>query len=293
MNQWQRITHDLIDRVRSASGHFGLTTLQREAEEWLRQEPDALASQPEAPECNYVGRCNSARCPKHGQPEAPKEQADDYEPSGQTMAVMGWTPEAPKEQADDPTLAGSALLLRDLAAAKVKIEELEADNVRARNLVRQSQEDYDGQRKATEAANARADAAEREAERWEVCAKDLHAERIAESSRADAAERHVTEWKRLHGEAATLWREAGDKADQLAARVTSLQAELDIAWADDDPKETCTPEERKVLDAMARADITFDTHGHRRAIFDNSLHEILACEAELANRAAKAKREAK
>lgn len=77
---------------------------------------------------------------------------------------------------------------RDLAAAKARIAE--ADR-RARTLLR---------------ANGK-----------------LVEERNAANARADAAERHVTEWKKLHGEAAKLWREAGDKADQLAARVKELE----------------------------------------------------------------------
>jgi len=32
---------------------------------------DAARTEAAAPECNYVGRCNSSRCPVHGQPTAP------------------------------------------------------------------------------------------------------------------------------------------------------------------------------------------------------------------------------
>ena len=161
---------------------------------------------------------------------------------------------------------------------------------------------------------ARADAAEREAERWEVCAKDLHAERDQLAARLPAEMPGCTirfvECSVGHGRlTADNWVDSGClvcERDQLAARAKELEAM--VPHPGDGSCErcgfapvtnglcsdsTCTPEERKVLEAMARADITFDTHGHRRAIFDNSLHEILACEAELANRAAKAKREAK
>lgn len=135
----------------------------------------------------------------------------------------------------------------------------------------------EGLRSALAAANARADAAERDVDFWKKAAKNLGYERIAESSRADAAER---EKKTLSD-----WFDAcRAEREQLAARLESAHACL-LAR-----RERCTPEEREVLEAMKELRITVADVGFGGQRNVNYGDVLPVLEAELANRAAKAKR---
>lgn len=55
-----------------------------------------LSAQPAAPKCNYVGRCNSSRCPKHGTSTAPTdhERADTWEERADTWEERAHQAEA-------------------------------------------------------------------------------------------------------------------------------------------------------------------------------------------------------
>ena len=118
----------------------------------------ALASQPKAPLRNGPSDADSMPVCV---PEAPKGQGDD--PDWQDVAQ--YSNECP--QITD-LLSVYEQQRRDLAAAKARIAELEEENARLRDPLRE----------------------QTWAERFRVI-----------TERADAAERHVTEWKKLHGDA--------------------------------------------------------------------------------------------
>ena len=222
-----------LERVRAITGARWAST--GEMKDALR---DALASQPEAPDphtCDWFGRFTCRVCGKHrDQPEAPKGQGAERLPVREHARRRGSL-----DGADAQALEGAlSQVERDLDAANARAEKAEAMSVQARMLLKE-----DGEMQALlDAANARADAAEKHLEqhrqedphelqavRRQLADTESHCRALAEDvtrekARADAAERLVTEWKKLHGEATKLWREAGDKADQLAARVTELEA---------------------------------------------------------------------
>jgi hypothetical protein len=209
--------------------------------------------------------------------------------SGQTFWGMKRQPEAPKGQEEpDHDCSDWAVPQSDLAAAKAQIGGLEralSDELRAHHETRLREL----------AANARADAAERDRE-----ATRDHVRRIVTDTRLTnrgKRERLVSYLagqfnpgidcdlhSRLENEVLRLEHER----DQLAARVKELETqayhrESRIAGL---KLKQCTPEERAVLDKCRDA-LILDKAG--RSGFA-SVSESAVCRAELANRAAKAKR---
>jgi hypothetical protein len=209
--------------------------------------------------------------------------------SGQTFWGMKRQPEAPKGQEEpDHDCSDWAVPQSDLAAAKAQIGGLEralSDELRAHHETRLREL----------AANARADAAERDRE-----ATRDHVRRIVTDTRLTnrgKRERLVSYLagqfnpgidcdlhSRLENEVLRLEHER----DQLAA----LAAERGrLLYHYTSNAGLCTPEERAVLEACKNATISEDDHGDDdRPCFDlDDAIDVTA--AELANRAAKAKRE--
>jgi hypothetical protein len=151
-------------------------------------------------------------------------------------------------------------LERDFAAANARIAELarsvltsDAGRDSAFDLIVEAHNERDAAFNALEAANARADAAER---------------RVGITRALDRATKAEAE------------------RDQLAARVKQLQDELEQQHTLK-PMQLCTPEERAVLEAMARAGI-HECYDGTAKVFDIDQDDV--CQAELANRATKAKK---
>jgi hypothetical protein len=231
-----------------------------------------------------------------GQPEAPKELDCVFMIAGNRYSVGddGMTyalkPEAPKGQGAteeahllaDIRLADALTATAErLAAANARIETLEefqrvaeiSANARIAELEAQHDADIDAIARAVrheDAANARADAAER-AEKEAVAALDAN---WVQHQRIVKAE---------------------TERDQLAARVQGL-----VHWYSESPSR-CTPEEREVLEACREMRLEEEDAddepgepvevGEDCYIYTDDQHAIVR--AELANRAAKAKREAK
>jgi chromosome segregation ATPase len=235
-----------------------------------------------------------------GQPEAPKGQEAKPLPAREHARRRGSL-----DGADAQALEGAlSQVERGLAAANAEIIKLkrllatrvEADRLSEANARIAELEDKLQMADCAEiAANARADAAEREAERWEVCAKDLHAERNQLAQKLEATEREANAAFCIEVQ---LRQKAEAERHQLAARVKELESTIEAmnranldylkrGQADS----FCTPGERKVLEAC-KAIHAGDWEELRDGAFVNQPERDLAV-AELANRAAKAKREAK
>jgi hypothetical protein len=100
------------------------------------------------------------------------------------------------------------------------------------------------------------------------------------------------EYQDVYGSAgmAPAYRRVEELQSQVDARVEELREELAAYQSTDcaEPRHLCTPEERKVLEAMGNTDIYEMADGC--PAFASIYHERFVCQAELANRAAKAKR---
>lgn len=150
-----------------------------------------------------------------------------------------------------------------------------------------------------DAAKARADAAERDTYEARKAYDECVMHKNDAIDRANAAERETMEADKsnegLVEQIATVQIEATElrtERDQLAARVTELEADQVERgrYIDSLERMQCTPEERKVLKACRDAAISEDDHGDDdRPCFELD-DAIAVTAAELANRAAKAKR---
>lgn len=253
----------------------------------------ALASQPEAPLRNGPSDADSMPVCV---PEAPKVPAAEADPHGPDHgeADPDYPPHAHAFTDAGPSTRETLLsrlseLERNLAAANARIAELELDRnewmTQHENLLAMYQASV------TDIAAANARIAELEArlvigprnsdevqiyieEGIKVETQVCRHERDLANARADAAE-----WKYLV-EARTV-NELTAERDQLAARVKWLEAR----WEESD---YCTTAERNVLDACKQSEIHPGTPGISDPCINRGEWRIAA--AELANRAAKAKR---
>jgi hypothetical protein len=161
----------------------------------------------------------------------------------------------------------------DLAAANARITEAKAK--------------YQIARQQRNAANARADAAETRAKDIEGHFEQCHEDWKREKNRADAAER-------VTADCHDVLKALKNERDQLAARVKELEISVqaartvrDAAW---EQRGTCSREERAVLKAIGDATIgNAERHFGPAKVLVWATEEHALCQAELANRAAKAK----
>jgi hypothetical protein len=362
-----------LERVRAAVFDTNLTHVEvcMAARYALGDRPgEALASQPEAPACGF-GMCGTAtecnlcgrapgQLPRH-QPEAPKGQED--EDTGNCTVCTG------------PVYYGSrhskcGRLENDLADATARIAE------QANEIARITREHFErgltlnrlcleklGLLEEVNAANARADAAERRVEEWAEAAESMHetgyeqlqAAKDAKDKAEGESERNA---QRFHDLSIKHHRTATER-DQLAARVKEWESAgrdvgidcpgamqqakgvavaaceaLGLKYEETAPADlkaiqagvclrdvvgcdslhhalesgammtreehnfvfahcgvdTCTHEERAVLEASSKVEILTIADGGGSFVAHGTANERLA-KAELANRAAKAKRE--
>jgi hypothetical protein len=265
----------------------------------------ALASQPEAPKVKRLeGNGGTLRYDGAGPAialgaEAPKGQGPSYGKLFEMVSILQ---------------TNEAGLQRDLAAANAKIAELEVDvklqqqagraHLQAADAAKAQVKDLtDRGYKAAQLlieANARIADQVTIAEQANAIAKsalersaEMIRQRDAANARADAAER---EMHTAHQQTEVALR----GRDQLAARVKELEAKNRnlLHTIQSDSGDACTPEERNVLGACKAMELGDDDPdadplepqevGEDCYIYTDDQHVIVR--AELANRAAKAKR---
>jgi hypothetical protein len=265
-----------------------------------------------------------------GQPEAPKELDCVFMIAGNRYSVRddGTTyalePEAPKgQEVGAPLLPAWCMTMAkldiDLAAANAKIADMTAgaeslirEDERLRAKIAEQQERLTKAGISYDAANARIEELEQNREdnriKDHALITQLERQRDAANARADAAERDLKRLVAVNDSGTTeVLLKAWAERDQLAARVKELTQERDHngeMWgkaaarveAQDEAiralvlnSGTCTPEERAVLKACKAVpeDRLLDWR-----VNDTGVRRNIA-RAELANRAAKAKRGAK
>lgn len=247
---------------------------------------ESLAGQPEAP-CDSIAQaiCGGVPTRVHGKPEAPCKCVGCRNGFTYCEVLDGGKPEAPDfvfATADGARHAiGVDGLSRELQPeALARIDAMSIDAVALQRC-----------RNDLAAANARADAAEQAID----CLRQNANNAVERADAADAAEREVACLREQNSGLLEQLRLVDNRTaesfraerDQLAARVTQLESELEQQHTLK-PMQLCTPEERKVLEACDE----ISDHEWQK-LRDDGFADAPQCAlaaAWLANRAAKAKR---